>query len=236
MSRFINLKSLIKRKIVNLFNHILEEDARNIDRALQKKALESTVNFILSEKRLLKSRVFANKFDLLKYAISQITIDGLILEFGVYKGQTINYIASLLPNKQIYGFDSFEGLPETWRYNFYKGTFKVDNLPKVRENVILIKGWFEDTLPKFVETVGQIPVSFMHVDCDLYSSTKTIFNYLKNNINSGTIIVFDEFFNYIGWEEGEFKAFYEFVNENKLDFEWLGFVYNSEQVGVKIIR
>ena len=229
-------KSLVKKKLYNLLNNILEEDARNIDRALQRKALESTVDFILTEKKLLKSRVFENKFDLLKYSITQITLDGLVMEFGVYKGETINYIAGLLPNKQIYGFDSFEGLPETWRYNFYKGTFKIDNLPNVRKNVILIKGWFENILPNFVKTIGDTPVSFLHIDCDLYASTKTIFNYLKDNITAGTIIVFDEFFNYVSWEEGEFKAFYEFVNENNVEFEWIGFVYRHEQVAVKITK
>jgi len=227
-------KKLIKKKVINLAYRILDEDARNIDRALQRKALESTINFILNEKRLIKSKVFENKFELLKYSISKITLDGLIMEFGVYKGETINFIADLLPNKQIYGFDSFEGLPETWRYNFYKGAFKLSNLPKLKENVVLVKGWFEESLPKFIEKHRNTPVSFIHIDCDLYSSTKTVFNYLKNNIAAGTIIVFDEFFNYIGWEEGEFKAFYEFVNENNVEFEWVGFVYNQWQVGVKI--
>jgi len=158
------------------------------------------------------------------------------MEFGVYKGETINFIANLLSNKQIYGFDSFEGLPETWRYNFDKGTFKLDNLPKVKENVVLVKGWFEETLPKFIEKHRNAPVSFIHIDCDLYSSTKTIFNHLKDNIVTGTVIVFDEFFNYIDWEDGEFKAFNEFINENNVKYEWLGFVYNNEQVGVKIIK
>jgi hypothetical protein len=96
-----------------IFNNILDLDAKNIDRALQRKSLESTVNFIMTEKRLLKSTAFTNKFELLKHAVTEISVDGLIMEFGVYKGETINHIASLLPNKQIYGFDSFEGLPET---------------------------------------------------------------------------------------------------------------------------
>jgi hypothetical protein len=114
-------KKLIKKYILMLANHILDEDAKNIDRAPQRRAL--------------------------------ITINGLIMEFGVYKGESINFIADLLPNRQIYGFDSFEGLPETWRYNFYKGTFKLNNLPEVRKNVVLVKGLFEDTLPKFKEAL-----------------------------------------------------------------------------------
>jgi len=75
----------MKKYMIKLANHILDEDAKNIDRALQRKALESTVNFILNEKKLIKSRVFKNRFELLEYSISQITINGLIMEFGVYK-------------------------------------------------------------------------------------------------------------------------------------------------------
>lgn len=78
-------KKLMKKYMIKLANHILDEDAKNIDRALQRKALESTVNFILNEKKLIKSRVFKNRFELLEYSISQITINGLIMEFGVYK-------------------------------------------------------------------------------------------------------------------------------------------------------
>ena len=71
----------MKKYMIKLANHILDEDAKNIDRALQRKALESTVNFILNEKKLIKSRVFKNRFELLEYSISQITINGLIMEF-----------------------------------------------------------------------------------------------------------------------------------------------------------
>jgi len=56
--------------MIKLANHILDEDAKNIDRALQRKALESTVSFILNEKKLIKSRVFKNRFELLEYSIS----------------------------------------------------------------------------------------------------------------------------------------------------------------------
>lgn len=68
--------------------------------------------------------------------------------------------------------------------------------PKVRENVRLIEGWFDDTLPQFIKDHSE-DCSFIHVDCDVYSSTKTIFQFLNNKIKN-TIIVFDEFFNYPG--------------------------------------
>ena len=64
-------------------------------------------------------------------------------------------------NNKVYGFDSFEGLPEKWRNGFEKGTFNRNgNLPKVNNNVELIKGWFDDTLPNFIK--NQNKKSFFH--------------------------------------------------------------------------
>jgi hypothetical protein len=103
----------------------------------------------------------------------------LWLEFGVASGNTINYI-SKFTNDTVYGFDSFEGLPEKWRDGFDKGAFNRNgNLPQVNNNVELIKGWFDETLQHFIQTQNK-KVSFIHMDADLYSSTKYIFNVLKD--------------------------------------------------------
>ena len=142
----------------------------------------------------------------------------LWLEFGVASGKTINYI-SKFTNHKIYGFDSFKGLPEKWRDGFDKGAFNQNgNLPQVNSNVELIKGWFNETLLNFIQTNNK-KVSFIHMDADLYSSTKYIFDVLKDYI-----IVFDELVNYPGFDgdTGELKAFYEFITENIVDYEWIG--------------
>ena len=106
------------------------------------------------------------------------------------------------------------------------------NAPQVNENVRLVKGWFNETLPAFVKEHAE-PCAFIHVDCDLYSSTKTIFDNLKNQIVSGTVIAFDEYFNYPGWQEGEYKAFMEYVEENNIEFEYIART-DYEQVAVRI--
>jgi len=49
------------------------------------------------------------------------------------------------------------------------------------------------------------------------------------------VIVFDEFFNYPGWQDGEFKAFIEWVDENKVNYEYIAVVTNHEQVAVRIL-
>jgi hypothetical protein len=116
---------------------------------------------------------------------------------------------------------------------YKKGTFKRNDLPKVAANVELIVGWFEKTLPGFLEAHPE-PVSFQHVDCDLYSSTKTVLQYLRNQIVPGKIIVFDEYFNYVGWRLHEFKAFGEFVASSGLNYRYLGAVPAHQQVAVAI--
>ena len=167
-----------------------------------------------------------------------ISSDGLIIECGVGAALTTNYIAkNINPNRIVYGFDSFEGLPEDWIPRpITKGTFKQSNLPTVENNVKIITGMFEDTLPDFVNKHNNDKIALLHVDCDLYSSTKTIFNYLGKLLGPKSIIVFDEFWNYDGYEDHECKAFYEWlINEDKLNsIKWLG--YCGEYGGDYYIR
>ncbi|WP_220481046.1 class I SAM-dependent methyltransferase [Marilutibacter penaei] len=157
---------------------------------------------------------------------------GLFLEFGVAGGHSINFIADSNKGATIHGFDSFEGLPEAWTATYKKGHF-AQGLPEVRDNVELHVGWFDQSLPPFLESHPG-PVSYLHVDCDLYSSTVTIFELLSERIVEGTVIVFDEYFNYPTWRDHEHKAFMEFVARRNVRFRYFGSVNCNKQVGVVI--
>lgn len=177
--------------------------------------------------------------DPLKYVFENMKLthktDTLWLEFGVFSGNTINYISQFTKDK-VYGFDSFEGLPEKWRDGFDKGTFNMNgNLPIVKPNITLVKGLFSDTLLQFIQSQNK-KVSFIHVDADLYSSTKYILNTLKDYLDTDCIIVFDELVNYPGFDgdTGELKAFYEFITENKVVYEWIGMNGSSSGLTGKI--
>jgi hypothetical protein len=100
-------------------------------------------------------------------------------------------------------------------------------------NAQLVKGWFADTLPPFISS-HSAAVSFLHVDCDLYSSTKCIFDVLDERVGPGCVIVFDEYFNYPGWQRHEFKAFQEFVGRRSLKYRYEGVVPSHQQVCVSI--
>lgn len=214
---------------------LLSDDTRpveNIGLELQRGATASTAAYVADHMKGVDS--VSSNLELLTRAVAaaRLTERDLVCEFGVFSGNTINHIASLAPGR-VYGFDSFEGLPERWRDGFRRGHFRVDGLPVVRPNVELVKGWFDETLPRFVaEHDG--PVGLLHVDCDLYSSTRTVLEQLGDRLRPGSVIVFDEYFNYPGWEEGEYRAFQEFVRERGVDYEYIGYNRLHQQVAVVI--
>jgi hypothetical protein len=154
-------------------------------------------------------------------------VDGLIAEFGVYKGDSIRVLAKAVPTNIIHGFDSFVGLPGKWErgLNVYPaGHFSVNGaLPQVPDNVRLHKGWFKDTIPPFLAT-NPGPVRFLNIDCDIYSSTKDILTLCNERIHPGAVIYFDEICDWGGcvhrypnWHEHEIKALTEWCTEFKRD-------------------
>jgi predicted O-methyltransferase YrrM len=216
-----------------VLNEVLYFDSMNIERCRCRLALQETAQFV--EKHLAGLQSCATMEELRAQALSQIepVEGGLVCEFGVAVGVSINQIARHLPHLQIYGFDSFEGLPEDWRDGAPKGFLKVKKLPSVPPNVKLIKGLFSDTLPAFTKEHPQ-KVIYLHIDSDLYSSAKTVFEHLENQIQPGTVIVFDEFFNFPGWQHEEYRAFMEFIEKTRLPFRYLGYCRYNTQVAVKI--
>lgn len=182
---------------------------------------------VLDKARIpLLQRTLSPKNNALTYCINNKRLYpremGLVAEFGVYKGRTINKIAKAFPKETIYGFDSFTGLPDDGRSD-WRMDFSINGvLPKVRHNVRLIKGYFEDTLHEFAKIHGGHCFSFVHIDCDIYSSTKTIFDLCEAMIRPGCIIVFDELLHYLEFADNEMLALYEFLQRTGYDFEWVG--------------
>src|SRR4029079_12981242 len=102
---------------------------------------------------------------------------------------TISFMAKKLRKWKLHGFDSFEGLPEAWSgFSLGAAAFSVNGrLPKVTSNVTLHRGWFNESLPVWLKDHPG-PVSLMHIDCDLYSSTKTIFDLLGDRLQPGSLL------------------------------------------------
>lgn len=172
--------------------------------------------------------------DTLTSALKVARPEGLFLEFGVASGATLRTITELAPSGSVYGFDSFEGLPEHWRSGFGPGAFAQDALPDV-PGAELVVGLFDATLPGFLDAHPE-PVAFVHVDADLYSSTVAVLDLLESRMRPGTVLVFDEYFNFPDWEQHEHRAWTEFVARTGIEFEYLGFTADDEQVSMRVTR
>lgn len=165
-------------------------------------------------------------------AVAHSLPNGLNLEFGVYNGKSIRRLAAILDDT-IHGFDSFDGIPDSWN-DEPKGSYSASGkLPAVPINVELHRGWFDKTLPSFIEKYNS-PIRILHIDCDLYSSTKTIFDILGKQITSGTVIIFDEFIGYKSWQDDEFRAFIEATVQYNWKYELLTFSFVTKQVALRI--
>jgi tetratricopeptide (TPR) repeat protein len=168
-----------------------------------------------------------------KIATNAAKIEGLMLEFGVRHGNSIGQLASIA-KQDVHGFDSFEGIPEDW-HDEGKGSYSTKGvIPKVPSNVTLHQGWFDQTLPQFLAE-HTAPVRLINIDCDIYSSTKTVLDLLAPRIQSGTVMIFDEYIGNQHWREDEFKAFQEAIKTYGWHYEYLSFSFFTKQVVLKIL-
>ena len=226
LSRGVEVAASLVRPV---HTRVLLREATDIRLERQRRALASTVDFV--EEHMPGVRACSSKFELLAQALQRADLSGdrLICEFGVFRAATINYIASLT-SKTVFGFDSFEGLPEDWRgTGIKKGHFALGKLPAVRNNVVLVKGWFHETIPPFMKQNSGM-IGFIHIDCDLYSSAKVVLYLLQPRLSAGTMLVFDEYFNFPQWQQGEHRAFTEFLEKAGLTAEYIGFHGKDQQV------
>ncbi len=147
------------------------------------------------------------------------------LEFGVYKGNSINFWRKMnkLPESRFYGFDSFEGLPIDWEKFF--GRMKKDHFdvggqtpPTGDPRCRFIKGWFQQTVDGFLadfQSNGQLVIN---IDSDLYESCLYVLTRLDHWITPGTIIFLDDFSSV----QNDFSALHDYCRAYMRNYEVLG--------------
>jgi hypothetical protein len=198
-------------------------------------AMETFNNF---NRYFKKSLLFDGLGKIRKYAIEASLLNDVhrkydYLEFGVYKGLSSNFFSEYV--KKLYAFDSFLGLKEDWFGTLCpKGSYSLEKqIPKLNYNIEIINGWVEDTLDPFLKK-NNPKINFIHFDMDTYSSTLFVLKKIKKYLINNSIILFDELYNYPGYEEGEFKALKEVFQES--EFEYKAFNLKSKQVAIKIFK
>ena len=173
----------------------------------------------IRHEELTEATICNDRFEVLQHAIAHLGAPhGVFAEFGVFEGKTLQHIAEHAPeDTPVYGFDSFEGLPDDWGVLLPKGEFATP-VPSFPEslNISLEVGLIEDTLPPFLASNPNLKFSLIHIDCDLYNVTKFILTQLVSRLSDQSVIVFDEYYGYPTYEEHEYRAWREICDELRI--------------------
>ena len=201
----------------NPWRDIAPNSEHALFKALSDSALARTVAIVEAE--MASAVVYLDYRPFLLFCLSKASRTGAHCEFGVFSGTTINMMAEARPDVTFDGFDSFRGLPSEWGGYLEFNFDRAGTMPAVRPNVRLHAGWFDDTLPDYAASITD--VAFLHVDCDIYVSTATVFRLLGPKLQRGCVIVFDEYFCYPGFELHERRAFDEFLRDSGRTARWI---------------
>ena len=184
--------------------------------------------------------VFIDRSKQWSYVYHEVLQDAPVdyLEFGVYKGDSINEwsLLSSSADSRFYGFDTFTGLPEHWFKDYGKGAFDTGGKnPDILDiRVTFIKGTFQDTLGSFLNSFNRRNRIVVHIDADLYSSTLFVLLSMHHYLKGGDIIMFDDFLDPLG----EFMAFSNYSQAFKIKTKLISAVKFGElfdKVGFMVI-
>jgi hypothetical protein len=195
-------------------------------------------SFNYAKENMQDAYSFLDRFDGLRLSIEaakrRFPSRKLVLEFGVYKAGMITYQARKFPELNFVGFDSFEGLQEQWSGMAPEKTFDLGGrLPKVRPNVLLVKGWFAESGPRWKteNPASGIPL-LVHVDCDTYAATVDVLEFCSDYVEHGLVIHFDDYFGFPDWRNAGFKALKEIAEKRRWRLTFLS--YGTKEVAVLV--
>ena len=173
--------------------------------------------------------------------VNSLQNSGYYMEFGILNGEGMIQAYRVLRGilNHFFGFDSFSGLPVLSNEDkngkklmpiFFEGNFCGGEKEDVEKNIIkctgiscsqltLIDGVFNESLKNFdkkkmLQDKGKLLVCY--VDCDLYSSSKDVFNFIESLVTTGTWLILDDYWLYRGHPQyGQRKAFEEWINNSE---------------------
>ncbi|MCC7356245.1 MAG: hypothetical protein IT410_01345, partial [Candidatus Doudnabacteria bacterium] len=156
-------------------------------------------------------------------------------EFGVFNGSSLSsmHLSAKkldLASTRFFGFDAFEGLPANaeneddgvWKKGFYACSFEQMNTCLQRksinpQDIIWVKGWYEDTLnDQTIQQHNLKNIGIVFIDCDTYSSSKAVLNFIGPLLSAPAILCFDDWkLNDLDIKDmGEYKSFNEFLDNH----------------------
>jgi hypothetical protein len=178
--------------------------------------------------------------------------DGLLLDLGVWLGWSTRLISDA-SGRQVYGFDTFEGLVEDWQIDdqmlLKQGTFSLseplaqrtmrdtgvsldDGIPAaLGRKVRFVKGSTYDTLAPFLADRPDAPISLFHMDLDTYESCLHALETCRDHFVEGSILVFDEYL----VTNAEMLAFFEFQSKYELEWQYRAWGLEIMQMNLEMI-
>ena len=164
------------------------------------------------------SRLYQGKFSVLEFGVA----GGYALVKKLY---AVQYLG-LEDRVMVHGFDTFQGLPaedgaedqalvkgDEWVEGYYRGDYeKLEAHCQAKfRSFELHRGLFEDTVtPRFLQTLEEFRPILVWIDCDYYSSTKTVLERIIPYLPTGCLFYFDDiYYNFSSRFTGEMRAVYE---------------------------
>jgi O-methyltransferase len=172
-------------------------------------------------------------------------ICGYYFEFGCHGANTMRMAwkhTRHLHDWTFVGFDSFEGLPEIaaidrqtiWRKGRLATSEEhfvrlVTSAGMPRERLKTVKGFYDESLTEELKArLLPAKAAMIYIDCDLYQSTVPVLRFIKDFLQPGTVIVFDDWYCFNGDPMlGEQRAWREFREANQ-ELRFTEFVQTSE--------
>lgn len=229
------IREYVARFALHVSRWVEEERRRNrVFDLLWERAARESADFI--EGRLEHAVLFRDREALWRHALSKAP-EGMLLEFGVFQGASINFMADhfrrLGQEREIHGFDSFRGLKEDWvGAELPKGYFDRDGrMPEVRKGITLHEGWIDQTLPVFLEKRPGARIALVHIDTDTYGPASVVLGLLGPILGPGSIVIFDELLGYPRWQMHEYKALEESIAPER--YRFIGFT--SRQAAIQFV-
>lgn len=177
---------------------------------------------------------FGHVKELYRYVHNEILKHSPIdyLEFGVAKGTTMRVWCGMnqAPASRFFGFDAFFGLPEDWNRDAPKGTFSSNGLPPdITDARLKFQiGWFQDTLPAFMNSYRPANRVVIHNDSDLYSSSLYLLTMLNAIISRETVVIFDEAYDV----QQEYRALIDYSTAYRKTFRIIAATKHFCQIAV----
>lgn len=174
--------------------------------------------FISDHKRYRReAEKWRSQRDFLRRAFRLLALNGIsgdYLEFGVAWGNTFAYAYDGACRAghpaRLWAFDSFEGLPASddprdnhpqWQAgNFavsldrFLDRCKTAGIP--RNRIEIVPGFFSDSLAASSPGYDRLPedIAIAYIDCDMYTSTKSVLNFLAPRLKHGMVLAYDDYF------------------------------------------